>query len=145
MVAAFAAAVCGDLLVGKHRSERGAPVDGRLVQIREPERVDQPASLDVVELAPGTLVIGCPNALLELGDEVCDRSGTLLGRVVPRVEDLQEDPLRPSVVRGVGGRDGAARIVVEPEAAQLALHGGDVRLDRVAGVPAGLERELLGR
>ena len=77
-------------------------------------------------------------------DELGDRAGAIGVGVVPRVVDLQEDPLRPPVVVDVGRGRAAARIVTEAERAHLALHVGDVRLGRDARVGAGLHRELLG-
>ena len=50
------------------------------------------------------------------------------GLVVPGVEDLQEDPLRPAHVARVDRRERAPRVVAQAEAAQLALHDRDVRL-----------------
>ena len=81
----------------------------------------------------------------QLVDELRDRAGAVGVGVVPRVVDLQEDPLRPAVVVDVGGGRAAARVVAEAERAQLALHVGDVRLGGHARVRAGLHRELLGR
>ena len=65
--------------------------------------------------------------------------------VVPGVEDLEEDPLRPAVVVRVDRRDGAAVVVAEAEAAQLARHDRDVRLGRRARVLPRLDGVLLGR
>ena len=88
---------------------------------------------------PGTAP--CPR--FELVDELRDRTGAIDRRVVPGVEDLQEDPLRPPIERDVGGGHRAAGIVPEPEAVQLAPVVGDVRLGRDAGVLAGLHGVLL--
>ena len=65
--------------------------------------------------------------------------------VVPGVEDLQEDPLRPAVVRKIGRRDAAPRVVRQTERAELSAHVGDVRLRRDTRMLARLERVLLGR
>ena len=46
--------------------------------------------------------------------------GTVDVGVVPGVEDLEEDPLRPPVVLDVGGGDAPARVVRQAEAPQLA-------------------------
>ena len=104
VVAAVAAAVGGDLFVGEHGAERGTPVDGRLLEVGEPVRVDDVAPRVVVELRPRVAVgIGVAHRLagagLELGDELRDRPGAVGVVVVPGVEDLEEDPLRPPVVR----------------------------------------------
>ena len=65
--------------------------------------------------------------------------------VVPGVVDLQEDPLGPAVVVGVDRRDGAAVVVAQAQAAQLARHDDDVVLGGLARVLAGLHGVLLGR
>ena len=51
-----------------------------------------------------------------------------MGFVVPRVENLQEDPLRPLVKLFVGGAHAAASIVAQTKSAQLTTHIGNVRL-----------------
>ena len=51
-VAEVAATVARHLLVGQHRAQAGAPVHRRVVEVREPERVDDAPPLDVVELRP---------------------------------------------------------------------------------------------
>ena len=58
--------------------------------------------------------------------------------VVPRVEDLQEDPLRPLVVVDVGGGDGPTRVMSEAEAAQLTAVGRDVVIGGYARMLSGL-------
>ena len=65
--------------------------------------------------------------------------------VVPGLEDLGEDPLRPAVVAGVGRVDRAALVVAQAEAADLAPVGGDVLGGGDRRVRAGLHGELLGR
>ena len=87
---------------------------------------------------------GVAGAGLELGDQLGDRAGAVGVVVVPGVEDLQEDPLRPAVVVDVGGGDAAARVVPEPERPELPAHVGDVRLGGDTRVLAGLHRVLLG-
>ena len=74
---------------------------------------------------------------VELGDQLGDRrarpSAVGRARVVPGVEDLQEDPLRPAVVvRGRWWRR-APGVVRQAEPAQLTAHVGDVRLGRDRG------------
>ncbi len=149
MVAAVAAPVGGDFLVGQHGAERGAPVDDRLVEIRKPVRIDHRGARRRVEIEPRQLVgvgvaLGRTRAGLELFGELGDRTGTALVDVEPRVEDLQEDPLRPPVVADIGGVDPPPGIVGEAEGTELAAHGGDVRVDRGAWVLPVLHRELLG-
>ncbi len=143
-VAALAAPLGRDLLVGQHRSEARAPVDGGLGDVREPLRVEVVALLVGGHRPPRPRVAGRAVAGLEQGDELTDRPGAPFLGVVPRVEDLQEDPLRPAVVGDVGRRDAAARVVAQAERPELAAHGGDVRLGRLPGVSPGLHRVLLG-
>ncbi len=150
MVAAFAATVGGDLLVGEHGAERGAPVHRRLVEVGQPVRVDDGAPRVGVEVDPGEAV-GVGVALrgvrprLELRDQLGDRPGAVLRLVVPRVEELQEDPLGPAVVVGVGGGDPPAGVVAQAEGPELAAHVGHVGLGGDPGVLTGLHRVLLGR
>ena len=65
-------------------------------------------------------------------------------RVVPGVEELQEDPLRPAVVVGVGGGDLAAPVVGEAEHLDLAPMLAMFRSVVIARVDAGLDGVLLG-
>ena len=48
--------------------------------------------------------------------------------VVPRVENLQKDPLRPLVKLFVGGAHAATSVVTQTKPAQLTTHVGNVRL-----------------
>ncbi len=153
VVAAVATAVGGDLFVGQHRAERGAPVHERVVEVREPVAVDDRASrLHAAELvAHGDQCVGvgwrrsgCAGAvLLELDQQLVDRAGAVLRLVVPGAVELEEDPLGPPVVVDVGGRGSATRIVTEAQRAHLALHVRDVRLGGDARVLARLHRVLL--
>ncbi len=144
-VADLAATVGGDLLVGQHGAQAGAPVDGRLGQVGQAVAVDHDAARQVVELGPRRAVGGRRGAGLQLGDQLGDRPGPVELGVVPGFEDLQEDPLRPAVVADVGRGDAAPRVVGQAEAAQLAAVRGDVLLGVDARVHAGLDGVLLGR
>ena len=143
-VAAVAAAVGGDLLVGDHRAEAGTPVDRGLADVGEAVIVDDLGPLADAEICPRAAVRRRARAGLELGDELADRTGTVEVVVVPGVEDLAEDPLCPPVELGVGCRHAAARVVCEAESAQLAAVGGDVLRRGDRGVLSGLDGELLG-
>ena len=145
MVAALAAPLGCDLLVGEHGAERRAPVDGDLVEVGQAERVDNLPAFARVQLVPRATVRHRAHAGFELGDQLADRPGLVLFVVVPRAEHLQEDPLRPAVVLDVGRRHAAAGVVPEPEPAQLAPHRGDVLVSRDPRVLPRLERVLLGR
>ena len=121
-VAAVGATVGGDLLVGQHGTQAGAPVDRRLRHVGQAVVVDDRAALDVGQRGPGPTVRGGPLAGLELGDQLLDRSRLAppaVGLPVePRVEDLQEDPLGPPVVADVrGGQRTAARRRPDPAGA----------------------------
>src|SRR3546814_9741176 len=81
----------------------------------------------------------------QLGFELADRAGPAGVGVVPALEDLQEDPLRPAVEPDVGGGDAAPIVVAQAEAAQLAADDLDVRLGGHPRVGARLHGVLLGR
>jgi hypothetical protein len=59
--------------------------------------------------------------------------------------ELEEDPLRPAVVGGVGGVHLAAPVVGEPEHLELLAEALDVLLRGDPGVGPGLDGVLLGR
>ena len=80
------------------------------------------------------------NSAIEFGD----RARPVEIGVVPGVEDLAEDPLRPSIELGIGGGHAAARVVGEAQATQLAPVGGDVLGGRDRRMLTVLDRELLG-
>ena len=151
VVAALGASVRGDFLVGQDRAEAGAPVDGCLGDVGEAVGVDDLRLGGAVERVVIGAVLGEDLTGLELGDQLADRAGGTLRavgcrglRVKPRVEDLQEDPLRPMHVLDVGGRKRAARVVGQAHAAQLAAHVRDVLVRGDGRVLAGLDGVLLG-
>ena len=74
-----------------------------------------------------------------------DRTGLAGDRVVPGLEDLQEDPLRPAVERRVGGGDPATLVMAQPQPAQLLQEDLDVAVGGGTRVLSGLHRVLLGR
>ena len=83
MVAALAAAVGGDLLVGEHGAERRAPVDRRLVEVREAVRVDDRRARVGVEIDPRRGRRGWRRSRaraprVELRDQLGDRAGPVL-------------------------------------------------------------------
>ena len=144
------APVGGDLLVGQHRAQPGAPVDRRLGQVGQPVPVDQLAAARAGSssaqrrVRPGT---GRARPDVELG-RPARRSGRArpVRSVVPGVEDLQEDPLRPAVERRVGG--GHARAAGRgpaPAGAAAARMAGDVGLGRDPRVLAGLRSRTARR
>ena len=148
-VAALGATLGGDLLVRQHGAQARAPVDGGVGAVNQAVAVDDLLALGLGLLGP-VGVLG-----LKLRDELGDRAGAALQlrrvarrglglRVKPGVVDLEEDPLGPAVELAVGGGDGAALIVAESQAAQLALHVLDIRHGGGARVGAGLDGVLLG-
>ena len=151
VVAAFGAPVRSDFLVGQDRAEAGAPVDGGLGDVGEAVGVDDLRLGGAIQGGIVRAVLGEDLTGLELGDQLVDRAGGTLRavgcrglRVKPRVEDLQEDPLRPMHVLDVGGRKRAARVVGQAHAAQLAAHVRDVLVRGDGRVLAGLDGVLLG-
>ncbi len=143
-VAAVAAPIGGDLLVGDHGAQTGAPVDRCLTDVREPAIVDDVGALVGGQLGPRSAVGGGARARLEFGDQFGDRTCPVEVVVVPGVEDLAEDPLCPAVELGVGGRHAAARVVGQAQTAQLATVGGNVLGGGDCRVLAGFDGELLG-
>ena len=150
-VAPLGAAVGGDLLVGQDRAQAGAPVDQRLVAVGEAVGVDDLAALDRRTARPTAGPTGSCPAPARGCPSASSASSSLIGRarsasvVVPALEDLQEDPLRPPVERDVGGGHAPAVVVAQAQPPELAAHGGDVRLGGDPRVLAGLHRVLLGR
>ena len=143
-VAALAAAVGGDLLVGQHGAQTRTPVDHRVGPIHQSVDVDHIGALTGRQLRPLPAVVESPCTGIEFGNQLGDRAGLVRGRVEPGVVDLQEDPLRPLVVLDVGGGEAAAGVVAEAQPAQLATEIDDIGLGADARVRAGLDRVLLG-
>ncbi len=136
--------VGGDLLVGQHGAQAGAPVDRRLGDVGQPVVVDDAAPLGGVSAAQRrpSGVGRVPAANSAISSAI---GRALRGvRVVPGVEDLQEDPLGPAVEVGVGGGDRAPLVVRQAQPAQLRAVPLDVRLGGGPRVGAGLHRVLLG-
>ena len=144
-VAALAAPVGGDLLVGQHRAQARAPVHRRVRQVGQPVGVDHASTRLLVELAPRQTAGHRAGAGRQLGLQLGHRSRPVLLVVVPRVVDLQEDPLGPPVELDVGRGDAATRVVGQAQPAQLSAHRRDVGLGGDLGVLAGLHGVLLGR
>ncbi len=109
-----------DLLVRKHGAELRTPIHRHLGDIREAHRVR----------------IGACVARNRLG---FFRSG-----IEPRIVKLQENPLRPTEVAGVGRADFAVPIVAEADRLELATEVVDVAGGGDARVLAGFDGELLG-
>ena len=143
-VAAFAAAVGGDLFVGQHGAQARTPVHHRFGLVHQAVPVDHVGALARRQLDPGPAVVQLTCTGIEFGDQLGDRAGLAGGGVEPGVVDLQEDPLRPLVELGVGGGEAAAAVVAETQPAQLAPEVDDVGLGAGAGMGAGLHRILLG-
>ena len=149
-VAALAAAVGGDFLVGQHGAQTRAPVHRRLGAIDQAVVVDDRAPLQVVQFGPRLTrriraVVGLAPAVGQFFDQFRDRTGGPAAAVVPGVEDLQEDPLRPSVEGRVAGGQGAALVVAQTHPAQLPAERVDVGVGGCRRMLSGLHRVLLGR
>src|SRR5258708_4706344 len=65
-------------------------------------------------------------------------------RIEIAVVELEENPLRPLEIIGVGRGEFARPVVAEAERLNLALERGDVFLGRLARMLAGLDGVLLG-
>ncbi len=144
-VATVGSAVRGDLFVGDDGAQARAPVDRRIGDVGETVVVDDVvafcgAAARSTAARRGSLVIPLSNSSISssIGRAFC-----CVG-VVPGVEDLAEDPLRPPVVGRVGRGDRATCVVAQPQAPQLTAHVGDVRIGRDRRVGAGLHGELFG-
>ena len=167
MISAVAPAVARDLLVGQHRPERRAPVHQRVGQVGQPMPGQHLVLLGRVELVPvarpgrrptqnahrprsrhrDQLVAHAQHQLARLKspEQHLDRPGLPLDGIEVAVVEREEDPLRPPVVAGVGGGETPAPVIGEPQALELAHHGGDVPLGRDPRVDAVLDGELLRR
>ena len=97
------------------------------------------------------LVLVLPDRVFALlgdlrGDrQLGDRPPLLLFRIEPRVEQHQEDPLRPAEVLDVGRRQLAVPVVAEAQHLQLAAERGDVLFGGLARGRVGLDGVLFGR
>ena len=114
-----------DFLVGEHRAEVGRPPDGR---------VGDEGEADLVDLI----------AVPALGLEFANRLGFVCFLAEIRVIDLQENPLRPAHVFGIGGGDFPVPVVGETERFQLAAEGFDIGGGGDRRVLAGFDGVLFG-
>ena len=122
------------LLVGQHRAERRAPVHRRLRLVGEPVSV----------------AVGRDGRFTLAGDlggdrQFGDRPALLQGGVEPGVEELEENPLRPADVFGVGRCQRTVPVVTEAEHLQLTAERVDVALGALPRRRAGADRMLLRR
>ena len=115
-----------DFLVGEYRAHGRGPVDRCLVDKGEADIVDLFA-------APA------------LGFEFGDRSSFLSFLVKVGVIELEEDPLGPANVVGVGGVDFAVPVIAEAKGFELAPEVVDILLGGDAWVLTGFDGVLLGR
>ena len=114
-----------DFLVGEHGAEVGRPPD---------RGVSDEGQADIVDLVAGPA----------LGFEVANRLGLVFHLAEIRAVKLEENPLRPADVFGIGGGDFAVPIVAEAERFQLAAKRLDIRGGGDRRMLAGLDRVLLG-
>ena len=169
VVADLAATLGGDLLVGQDRAEAGTPVDGDLLLVGHAVVVQDRLALRLGQLlppglhgAPGASLQGPPVLVrdpplspLEGIHELGDRAGPPADgpprvvaprqlRVVPAVEELQEDPLGPAVVVLVGGGDLPVPVVAEAQVLQLGADAVDALIGGDGGMDIVLDGILLG-
>ena len=152
VVATLGTALAGDLLVGQHRAQAGAPVDRGGGDVGQAEGVDDVGPLPCGQVLPAAPARHLDLAGGELSLQLAHRAGGAQaapvaargGGVKPGVEDLQEDPLGPAHVVHVDRGQGAARIVGQAQPTQLTAHVGDVGLGGDARVLPGLDGVLLG-
>ena len=131
VTAALAAAV-DDLLVGEHRAELRAPVDGLLAQIGQAMAIEVDLPLLRRARRPRLRSIrGVDDAVLGGEDrlEFGDRPGPAELRIEPRPVRLEPDPLGEPVVGRIGGGELPGPVVAESETLELSSEG----VDRLAG------------
>ena len=152
VVSAFGQAFGGDLFVGQHCAESRAPVDRGFGDVGEAEALQDVLALRRAQIRPGATVGGGPCTGGELLDERVDRTSSPRGLavgsghlgVVPGVEDLQEDPLRPFDEVVIGRGEAATHIVGQPQATQLLGHVRDIGVGGDARMLTGLHRVEIG-
>ena len=127
-VAALAAPVGGDLFVGEHRAEPGAPVDRRLGLVREPVRVDELRAARAAPRSSNGTSSGVANAARR-GAPAPARRSAGRGRRRRRTRSCR------SAGRSTASSGSTATSVVagprrgswpRPSARSWRLHGGDV-------------------
>src|SRR5215471_12596130 len=94
-------------------------------------------------IADGLIVLGLSDQIFGIFQRL-DRLRLVRYRIEPRIVELQENPLSPFKVFGVGGVDFAGPVVTKPEALDLAFEGGDVGLGCSTGMLAGFDCILFG-
>ena len=112
MASAYADSIL-DFVVGQYGTKSSTPVDHRLTEVGQ-TIVHQ--SLHLLLLIPATPFFGGEGERfafgyidplspfdLEVGDELGDRSSLACSIIIIGVEELDEDPLRPLIVLGIGG------------------------------------------
>ena len=136
--AALALAV-DHFFIGEDGAELRAPVDRDQGPVGQPPRI-----------AIGVGIVGAGRDG-KLGDRpalplprAAMPVGPLEVGVVPGVMDLQEDPLRPPVIAGVGRIDLAIPVIRESQRLDLAAEGIDVGLGGDPGMRIGQDGILLG-
>ena len=114
-----------DLFVGQHRAEVRRPPDGGVGDVGQAHGID---------------LLARPALGYELGH------GFGLARFLAKIGavELEENPLGPADVLGVGGGDFAVPIVGKPKRFELAPEGDDVGGGGDGGMLAGFDRVLLG-
>ena len=149
-------------VVGKHGAQCGAPVHPSLAQVRETETQQDLLLVLLAEARPfgvcecrhriqlfvagdRTVVVAIPTVLLETLHQFADGLCFLRGMIVPTIEELEEDPLRPFVVGRITGAHFAAPIETESDVVQLFAVTRDVDFSGLRRVLTGLDGILLRR
>ena len=123
------------LVIGEHRAQGGTPVHPRIAQVGQAEVLQHQLLGALIESLPfGCIefahelldvagehagILTLASSLLEACDQFRDGARFILIRIVPAIEELQEDPLCPLVVVRVAGAHLAAPIEGESNAVQL--------------------------
>ena len=129
----------GPVLQQLHVVQQALGVVGDLeVPLRQDAALDQRAA--ALAVAVDDLLVG-EHRLVDRAP--VDGRLVLVGQAA--LEQLQEDPLRPAVVLGLGGRQLARPVDRPAHALHLLADRGDVLVRDVARVPALADRGVLGR
>ena len=152
MASAFAHSIV-DFVVGQYGAESSTPVDHRLTEVGQ-TIVHQ--GLHLLLLIPTTPFFGGEGECfafgyidplspfgLEVGDELGDRCSLACSIIITGVEELDEDPLRPLIVFGVGGAYLARPVKAEANLIQLFAIATDVLRSRYLRVLSCLDSILL--
>ena len=143
-VPALRAALCGHFFVSEHGTQARAPVHWRFAHIRQAVVLQNFFTFTWAQVRPCSSA-GVTRTSFELFDQFTD--GARLGcvNVIPSVENLGEDPLRPLHELRIGRSECTTRVMSQSQAAQLPAHVIYVLIRSDPGVLARLNRVLFSR